>query len=73
MRLGRMRNGSSRSAARREVRTSTGCRIGTSTGGMLPVVLLLRRSRNEACAHAAGHRAPARSRCWFAGFPFGPS
>jgi len=47
MRLGRMRNSASWSAARLEVRTSTGRCIGTSAGGVLPVGLPLWRSRNE--------------------------
>jgi hypothetical protein len=55
--LGRMQNDSSRSTTRRKVRTSTGCYIGTSMSEMLPIVLLLWQSRNEARTHVVGHCA----------------
>jgi hypothetical protein len=54
MRLGRMWNGSGWSAARLEVQTNTGCCIVTSAGGVPPVGLPLRWSRNEARALVAG-------------------
>jgi hypothetical protein len=73
VRSGRMRNGESRSAARLGALTSAGRRGGTSAGGRPPVVSPSRGPGNEACALAAGPRAPARSRRWSAGFPSDPS
>ena len=55
MRLGQMWNGLGWSTAQLEVQTNTGCCIVTSTGGLLPVGLPLRWSRNEAWALVVGH------------------
>ena len=54
MHLGRMWNGSGWSATRLEVQTNTGCYIVKRVGGLLPVGLPLRWSRNEACTLVAG-------------------
>ena len=54
MSLGRMWNGSRLSAARLEVQTNTGCCIVTSAGGVPPVGLPVRWSRDEARALVAG-------------------
>ena len=54
MRLSRMWNGSGWSAAQLEVQTNMGCCIVTSAGGLLPIGLPLRWSRNEACTLVMG-------------------